>query len=78
MPSVQATLQAFFDVNNIWWLVAKTIVWFTIALIIIIKTDSPTPEKNFKNLKSTLGFFLMFIFLSTGLLYLLFGQVPIT
>lgn len=76
MSSLEIFAQSIFDVKNIWWLVAKTIVWFSVALIIIIKTDSPNPERAFKSLKSTLGFFLMFIFLSTGLLYLLFGQVP--
>ena len=76
MPPVQVIVQSAFDVSNIWWLVIKTVIWFSVALIIIIKTDSPHPERAFKSLKSTLGFFLMFIFLSTGLLYLLFGQVP--
>lgn len=76
MSPISEIVSSLFDVTNIWWLVAKTIIWFSVALIIIIKTDSPHPEKAFKSLKSTLGFFLMFIFLSTGLLYLLFGQVP--
>ncbi|MBU0578443.1 hypothetical protein KKE34_00220 [Patescibacteria group bacterium] len=76
MPSIQVIVQSAFDITNIWWLIIKASIWFAIAIIIIIKTDSPHPEKAFKNLRSTLGFFLMFIFLSVGLLYLLFGQVP--
>jgi len=76
MLPIQNIIQAVFDVNNVWWLIIKTAIWFSISLVIIIKTDVPHPEKGFKSLKSTLGFFLMFIFLSTGLLYLLFGQVP--
>jgi hypothetical protein len=45
-----------------------------VSLIIIIKTDSPDPEASLKNLKSTLGFFLMFIALTGALIYLLFSQ----
>ena len=76
MSSIQTIIQSAFDITNIWWLIIKAIIWFSIAIIILIKTDSPNPEKAFKSLKSTLGFFLMFVLLSTGLLYLLFGQVP--
>lgn len=77
MSALQEFFQAFFNLNNIWWLVFKAAIWFIVALIIIVKTDSPEPVEGFKNLRSTLGFFLMFIVLSTGLLYLLFGQVPV-
>jgi hypothetical protein len=76
MDTLRTIFEAAFSINNIWWLVIKASIWFAIALIIIIKTDSPDPEKSLKNLKSTLGFFLMFIALTGGLLYLLFGQVP--
>jgi hypothetical protein len=77
MSSVQTIFQAAFDLNQVWWLIIKAAIWFGVALIIIAKTDTPHPEKAFKSIRSTLGFFLMFIFLSTGLLYLLFGQVPV-
>lgn len=76
MLVIQNIFQELFDLNNIWWLVFKATIWFGVALIIIIKTDQPDPAESFKNLKSTLGFFLIFIMLSTGLLYLLFGQIP--
>ncbi|MBU0576194.1 hypothetical protein KJ707_00215 [Patescibacteria group bacterium] len=76
MPSMQAIIHSIFDISNIWWLIIKATIWFSIAIIIIIKTDSSHPEKAFKSLKSTLGFFLMFIFLLLGLLYFLFGQAP--
>jgi hypothetical protein len=48
-------------------------VWFAIALIIIISTDAANPDKSAKNLKSNLGFLFLFLVLSTGLIYLLFG-----
>jgi hypothetical protein len=47
-----------------------------IALIIIISTDSPNPEKSLKGLKANLGFFLLFLTLSGGLIFLLFSYAP--
>ncbi len=76
MSTLQTIFQSLFDLNHIWWLVAKTLLWFIIAIIILIKTDKPDPNKAFKDLKSTLGFFLIFMIVSTGLLYFLFGQTP--
>jgi DNA integrity scanning protein DisA with diadenylate cyclase activity len=77
MPSLQQISTAIFDINNIWWLIIKASIWFIIALMIIVKTDSPNPEKSLKNIKSTLGFFLMFVILSGGVLYVLFNQAPV-
>ncbi len=77
MASVQAIIAEIFEINHIWWLVIKAFVWLGIAITILVKTDSPHPEKSLKSLKSSLGFFLLFIFLSGGLIYLLFGQVPV-
>jgi hypothetical protein len=76
MESLRAIFSAAFSLDNIWWLVIKASIWFIIAIIIMVKTDSPDAEKSLKDLKSTLGFFLMFTMLTGGLLYLLFGQVP--
>jgi hypothetical protein len=76
MSNLQTVLQALFDLNQIWWLVANTVFWFVVVLIILIKTDKPDPAKSFKDLKSTLGFFFLFTLVSTGLIYFLFGQVP--
>ena len=44
-----------------------------IALIIIASVDNPNSDASSKKLKANLGFFLMFIILSGGLVYLLFG-----
>jgi hypothetical protein len=62
-----------FAADSIWSIVLRGAVWFIIALVIIISADNPNPEKSLKTLKSNLGFFLMFIILSGGLIYLLFG-----
>lgn len=69
----EIVIQAF-SVNSIWSVVLRAVVWAIIALVIIINSDQPDPEKSMKNLKSNLGFFLMFLMLSGGLIYLLFGQ----
>lgn len=74
MEVLQFLFRALFDVSNIWSVVFKGVVWFVVAFIIIAATDNPNPEKSITNLKSSLGFFIMFLLLSGSLLYLLFGQ----
>jgi len=69
----QQAVQLLFAVDSIWSIVLRGAIWFVIALVIIVSADNPNPEKSLKNLKSNLGFFLMFIVLSGGLIYLLFG-----
>lgn len=68
--------EALFSVNSIWSVVLRGAVWFVIAAVIIISTDSPNPQKSLKSLKSNLGFLMMFLVLSSGLMYLLFGFAP--
>jgi len=48
-------------------------VWLGIALVIIVSMDKPDPQQSIKDLKSNLGFFLMFLLVGGGLIYLLFG-----
>lgn len=54
-------------------IVVRGLIWFVVAVIIIISADSVDPDQVGSNLKANLGFFLMFIILSGGLIYLLFG-----
>lgn len=69
----QQLIDSLFAVDSIWSVVLRGVIWTIIALVIIVSTDNANPDKSIKNLKSNLGFFLMFIILSGGLLYLLFG-----
>lgn len=69
----QQAFTLMFAVDSIWSIVLRGAIWFIIALVIIVSADNPNPDASLKNLKSNLGFFLMFIILSGGLIYLLFG-----
>ena len=62
-----------FKADSIWSIVARGVFWLLISLVIIVSTDQADNDKSIKNLKSNLGFFLFFIFLSGTLIYLLFG-----
>jgi hypothetical protein len=73
METVQEIVRSLFAVDSIWSLVFRAVVWFAIAVVIIVSTDVVNPQKSAKNLKSNLGFFLLFLVLSTGLVYFLFG-----
>jgi len=62
-----------FAVDSVWSIVLRAGIWFGLALVIIISADAISPDRINKNLKSNLGFFLMFICVSGALIYLLFG-----
>lgn len=70
---MQEIFNLIFRADSIWSIVARGVLWLLVSLLIIISTDQADPEKSIKNLKSNLGFFLFFIFLSGTLIYLLFG-----
>ena len=73
MDSIREIFQSFFVVDSIWSVIFRAGLWFVIALVIIISTDVANPEKSVRKMKSNLGFMLLFIILSSGLIYLLFG-----
>lgn len=74
MEVVQPILQALFQVDSIWSVILRGVIWTVIALVVIISTDVANPEKSARNVKANLGFLLLFLVLSTGLVYLLFGM----
>jgi hypothetical protein len=76
MDILQNILVSIFRVDSIWSVVARAVVWFVVATVIIISTDNPDPDKSLKNIKSNLGFIAMFLVLSGGLIFLLFGYQP--
>jgi hypothetical protein len=73
MPSLDKLVVMLFAPDNIWSVILRAAIWIGIALVIIVSTDKPDPNKGFKDLKANLGFFMMFLVLSGGLVYLLFG-----
>lgn len=62
-----------FAVDSMWSLVVRAGIWAVIALVIIVSVDNPDSSMASKKLKANLGFFTMFLILSGGLIYLLFG-----
>lgn len=71
--SIESIIIALFAADSIWSVILRAVIWVVIALVIIISTDKPDPDKGFKDLKSNLGFFMIFLTLSGGLVFLLFG-----
>lgn len=73
MDVIKELVTKAFTVDSIWSVVLRGIIWIVIAMIIIISVDSPNSDLSSKKLKANLGFFTMFLMLSGGLVYLLFG-----
>lgn len=76
MPVVETVLYALFSPDSFWGVVARGVLWFVIAGIIIVSSDSSDQEQSAKTLRKNLGFLFMFVILSGGLFYLLFGFAP--
>lgn len=73
MDSVRQLIQQATAVDSIWSIVLRGAIWLIIALIIIISMDNPNANLARKQVKANLGFFIIFMILSGGLIYLLFG-----
>lgn len=71
--TVRELLISLFAVDSIWSVILRGIVWLGIAVVIIVSVDAVNPDMSAKKLKANLGFFLMFLLLSGGLVYFLFG-----
>jgi hypothetical protein len=77
MENLQNIAQALFSVNSVWSIILRGTIWTVMSLVILVATDNPDTEQSVENVKSYLGFFLIFIVVSTSLIYLLFGFVPV-
>lgn len=76
MQELQNIAVALFSANSIWSVVARAALWFVVAGVIIASTDSPNPEQTTKKIRTNLGFILLFLVLSGGLMFLLFSYAP--
>lgn len=76
MEQLQNIAVALFSANSIWSVIARAALWFVVAAVIIISTDSPNPELANKKLRTNLGFILIFLVLSGGLMFMLFSYAP--
>lgn len=73
MDAIKDLITQAFTVDSVWSIVLRGVIWVVIAMIIIISVDNPNSDLSSKKLKANLGFFTMFLLLSGGLVYLLFG-----
>ena len=73
MDNIKNLIQQAGAVDSIWSIVTRGVIWVIISVIIIISMDNPNADLAQKNLKANLGFFIIFMLLSGGLIYLLFG-----
>lgn len=73
MDAIKDLVVKAFIVDSIWSVVMRGVIWVVIAMIIIISVDNPNADLSSQKLKANLGFFTMFLLLSGGLVYLLFG-----
>ncbi|AKM81718.1 MAG: hypothetical protein UT13_C0001G0759 [Candidatus Pacebacteria bacterium GW2011_GWF2_38_9] len=73
MDAIRDLVIKAFAVDSIWSIIIRGIIWIVIAMIIIVSVDNPNYDVSSKKLKANLGFFTMFLLLSGGLIYLLFG-----
>jgi hypothetical protein len=80
METLQTTVSdiiaSLFAIDSIWSVVLRGVVWFVVAIVIIVSVDHANPEDSMRSLKSNLGFFLMFLILSGTLVFMLFGYSP--
>ena len=74
--SLQTFVQSLFSVTSIWSVIGRGVLWFVVATVVIVSTDTPDQKKSLTNLKANLGFVVLFLLLSGGLVYLLFGYSP--
>jgi len=73
---MQEILSSLFSVNSIWFFVLQAVVWLGLCLVIIMTMDSARPQQSYGKLKSNLGYFLAFMILSGGLIYIVFARTP--
>lgn len=73
LDSLQPFVISLFAADSLSSVILRGLVWLAVSVVIIISTDSPNIQTTQRNLKSNLGFFLMFLVLTSGLMYLLFG-----
>jgi len=73
MDAIRDLVFQAFAVDSIWSVVVRGGIWILIALVIIVSVDDQGGNLSSNKLKANLGFFTMFLILSGGLIYLLFG-----
>lgn len=63
-------------VDSIWSVVLRGLIWLAVSIVIIVSLDRAGKNQKL-DLKSNLGFFLMFLLITGSLIYLLFGYTSV-
>lgn len=78
ITELSALMKEFFSANSFGLILLRAALWFVVALVIIASTDtSGRNSPSGTDLKANLGLLMLFIVLAGGLMYLLFGFVPL-
>lgn len=73
---IGSTLQQFFSLNSYGSILLRGTIWFLVALVIIATTDTSGKRVSGRKVQQNLGMLFLFLLLAGGLVYLLFGFVP--
>ena len=77
LAEIGTSLQAFFSLNSYGSILLRGTLWFLVALVIIATTDTSGKRVSGRRVQQNLGMLFLFLLLAGGLVYLLFGFVPI-
>ncbi len=70
---VNSFLSMLLTPTSIWSIIMRGVIWLAASIALLVYLGRSDSNQDFKNLKSNLGFFLMFFTLAGGLIYLLFS-----
>ena len=73
VETIKELIISAFAVDSFGSIILRGVIWLAIAMVIIMSADAADPDKASKSLRSNLGFLLIFIVLTGGLIFLLFG-----
>lgn len=76
LAEIGSSLQAFFSLNSYGSILLRGTLWFLVALVIIATTDTSGKRVSGRKVQQNLGMLFLFLLLAGGLVYLLFGFVP--
>jgi small-conductance mechanosensitive channel len=76
LAEIGSQLQQFFSLNSYGSILLRGTIWFLVALVIIATTDTSGKRVSGRKVQQNLGMLFLFLLLAGGLVYLLFGFVP--
>ncbi|HAU98894.1 MAG: hypothetical protein UX04_C0003G0074 [Microgenomates group bacterium GW2011_GWF2_45_18] len=72
---MQEIARSLFDPTSIWFFVFQSVVWFGVCIVATVSVATKsTYDTSYHSFKSHMGMFLLFITLTTALIYIMFAQ----